>query len=134
MQTEFDESKWDNQNSWTLAEICPDYGYFPIYRNFNMQGSGDAQSYLEEGLINHYAPYYHVGWPSSVKLTAEEADELALISTDIQSYTDEMVTKMIIGEIPIDDFESFRTGLKERKLERMLEIYQGAYDRWSARQ
>ncbi|MCI8691732.1 MAG: extracellular solute-binding protein [Lachnospiraceae bacterium] len=134
MQTEFDESKWDNQNSWTLAEICPDYGYFPIYRNFNMQGSGDAQSYLEEGLINHYAPYYHVGWPSSVKLTAEEADELALISTDIQSYTDEMVTKMIIGEIPTDDFESFRTGLKERKLERMLEIYQGAYDRWSARQ
>lgn len=134
LTSDFDESKWDNKNSWSLAEVGPDYGYFPIYRNFNMQGSGDAQSYLEEGLINHYAPYYHIGWPSSVKLTAEEADELALISTDIQSYTDEMVTKMIIGEVSTDEFESFRTGLQERKLDRMLEIYQAAYDRWSANQ
>lgn len=134
LTSDFDESKWDNKNSWSLAEVGPDYGYFPIYRNFNMQGSGDAQSYLEEGLINHYAPYYHIGWPSSVKLTAEEADELALISTDIQSYTDEMVTKMITGEVSTDEFENFRTGLQERKLDRMIEIYQDAYDRWSANQ
>lgn len=129
----YDESKYENQNAWMLAEIHPDYGYFPIYRNFNMAGTGDAQSYLEEGLINHAAPYYHIGWPSSIKFTAEESNELALISMDIESYTDEMVTKMIIGEVSVDEFETFREGLKQRNLDRMMEIYQAAYDRWAAK-
>ena len=69
-----------------------------------------------------------------MKLSPEEADEIALIYTDIVSYTNEMVTKMINGEISTNEFATFQDGLKDRKLERMMEIYQTAYDRWSANQ
>ena len=75
-----------------------------------------------------------MGWPSTIKYTAEEADELALITTDIESYTDEMVTKIITGELPLDQFDTFREGLKTRNLDRMLEIHQAAYDRWAKTQ
>lgn len=128
----YDETKWDDLLSWRLAEVMPNWGYFPLYSDLNKVEDNAAQSYLEEGLRNHSVPYYHVGWPSSVKLTTEEADEIALIHTDIVSYTDEMVTKMINGEIATDEFATFQNGLKERKLDRMMEIYQTAYDRWSA--
>lgn len=134
VRTYYNENEWASYHSWKLAEMCPDYGTFPIYRNYNTVGNGDAQSYLDDGLVNHLAPYYHVGWPSSIKLTEEELNELTLISTDIQSYKDEMVTKMIIGEVSTDEFESFQEGLKERNLGRMLEIYQAAYNRWAENQ
>lgn len=130
----YDEEKYDNINAWKLAEVSPDYGYFPIYRNFNNAGIGDAQSYLEEGLIEHYAPYYYIGWPTSVKYTAEEADSLALITMDIESYTDEMVTKMITGEVSLDEFGTFQEGLEARNLSSMMEIHQAAYDRWAENQ
>lgn len=134
VKVDYDQEKWDDVLSWRLAEVMPNWGYFPLYSDLNKVEDNEAQAYLEDGLRNHSVPYYHVGWPSSVKLNTEEADEIALIYTDIASYTDEMVTKMINGEISTDEFAAFQDGLKERKLERMIEIYQAAYDRWSANQ
>lgn len=134
VKVDYDEEKWDDLSDWRLAEVMPNWGLFPLYGNLNKVEGWAPQAYLEEGLRNHSVPYFHVGWPSSVKLSPEEADEIALIYTDIVSYTDEMVTKMINGEIATDEFGTFQNGLKERKLERMMEIYQTAYDRWSANQ
>ena len=45
-----------------------------------------------------------------------------------------MVTKIITGELPLDQFDTFREGLKTRNLDRMLEIHQAAYDRWAKTQ
>ena len=41
---------------------------------------------------------------------------------------------MVIGEISLDQFETFREGLKTRNLDRLLEIHQAAYDRWAKTQ
>lgn len=69
-----------------------------------------------------------------MKYLDEEANEISLLLTDIESYTDEMVTKMITGEISLDQFETFREGLKARNVDRMMEIHQKAYDRWAESQ
>ena len=133
-ETFYPEDEYDSYLNFAYAEVHPDYGYFPMYRTFSEAQADESQKYLTANIVNHYAPYYHVGWPSTVKYTAEEADELALITTDIESYTDEMVTKMVIGEISLDQFETFREGLKTRNLDRLLEIHQAAYDRWAKTQ
>lgn len=132
--TSYPEDEYDNYSNFAYAEVHPDYGYFPMYRTYSEARSDAPQQYLTENIINHYADYYKVGWPSTIKYTAEEADELALITTDIESYTDEMVTKIITGELPLDQFDTFREGLKTRNLDRMLEIHQAAYDRWAKTQ
>lgn len=129
LECTFDESEYANVNEWRQSEITPPYGYLPeVYAYENL--GAETQNYLIEQTIEHYGPYWHVGWPSSIKYTAEENEELALLNTDINSYKDEMITKMITGEVSTDEFESYVQGLKDRGLERMLEIQQTAYDRW----
>lgn len=133
VEEHYDQSKYDNLNQWKWFEVTPGNNYFPSFRTFNMKYNG-SQGYLEDGLVEHVIPYAHVGWPSTVKFTQEETAELALLEVDIESYVDEMVPKMINGELPIDEFETLRKGLIDRNIDRMLEIYQTAYDRWVALQ
>jgi putative aldouronate transport system substrate-binding protein len=130
----YPEDKYADYNSFMLAEMCPDYGYFPFYRNFSSNEAEEQQKYLTENIENHYADYYHVGWPTSIKFTTEETNELSLLETDIATYKAEMETKMIIGDTSIDDFDKFVEGLEKRQLSRYIEIYQNAYDRWLALQ
>lgn len=133
VEEHYDESKYANLNEWKWFEVVPGNNHFPSFRTFNMKYNG-PQGYLEDGMVEHVSPYAHVGWPDTVKFTLEETEELALLEVDIESYVDEMVPKMINGELSIDEFESFREGLKARNIDRMLEIYQTAYDRWEALQ
>ena len=105
-----------------------------MYRTFTVAQTDAGQQYLTENIVNHYADYYKTAWPSTVKYLDEEANEISLLLTDIESYTDEMVTKMITGEISLDQFETFREGLKARNVDRMREIHQKAYDRWAESQ
>ena len=66
-------------------------------------------------------------------LTEEENDELSLLLTDIDSYIEEMESKMIMGELDIDaTWESYLDGLNLRGIEDALKIKQVAYDRYLA--
>ena len=134
IDTVYPEDEYDSDMNYNYAEIGPDYGYFPMYRTFTVAQTDAGQQYLTENIVNHYADYYKTAWPSTVKYLDEEANEISLLLTDIESYTDEMVTKMITGEISLDQFETFREGLKARNVDRMMEIHQKAYDRWAESQ
>lgn len=62
--------------------------------------------------------------------TTDEQSELEILSTDLKMYVFEYSAKYMTGEASIDDYSSFTDGLKKMKIDRMLEIYQNAYDRW----
>jgi len=65
-------------------------------------------------------------------MSYEDAQEVSKIMASIDTYRSEMVTKFILGTEPLDNFEEFQKTLKEMDIEKVIEIYQKAYDSYVA--
>ncbi len=123
-------AEYPNESKWREAVISPGWSSIPINRTeFTMVESSENELALNDAINNNYTPYYKVGWPSSTKFSAEEIDELSLITADLEPYLKQMVSKYITGEESLDTFGAFVQGCKDRRVDRYLEIYQAAYDR-----
>ncbi len=71
--------------------------------------------------------------PTNLSLTQEENEEYARIISDIHTYAEENIIKFVIGEIPLSQFDEFRSQILSMDLERCIEIYQTALDRYYGR-
>lgn len=65
-----------------------------------------------------------------VTMTAEEAQEFNQIMTDINTYTDEMKLKFIMGTESLDNYSVFVDNISKMNIERAIELQQTAYDRY----
>ena len=65
--------------------------------------------------------------------TSEEAEELALIMNQVQTFAKEMEAKFITGEKSLDEYDAYVAQLKKFGIERAIEIKQAAYDRYMAK-
>lgn len=65
-----------------------------------------------------------------VTMTAEEAQEFNQIMTDINTYTDEMKLKFIMGTESLDNYTVFVENIGKMNIERAIELQQTAYDRY----
>ena len=64
----------------------------------------------------------------------EESNEYAALSTQVTTLVDEMTIQFLTGEADLDtEWETFQSQLEQIGIERMLEIYQAALDRYNAR-
>ena len=63
----------------------------------------------------------------------EELTEYAQLNNDINTYVEEMIAKFIIGAEPIESYDSMIQQLHSRGIDRVLEMKQAAYDRYSAK-
>lgn len=61
--------------------------------------------------------------------TVEEIDRLNEISTDLGTYSSELLTKLIMGEKSLEDWDSYIEDLKELGLDDLLAINQARCDR-----
>ena len=68
-----------------------------------------------------------------LSMTADEKEEYNLIMTDIKTYVAEYKLKFILGSESLDNFKTFKNNLINMKIERAIEITQGAYDRFMSR-
>lgn len=68
-----------------------------------------------------------------VTLTQEERSEYSKIMTDFTTFRDEAIVAFILGSKPISEFDSFVRECKDRRIDRAIEIYQTAYDRFMSR-
>lgn len=66
-------------------------------------------------------------------LTADESKKLASIMNDINTFSDEMIVKFIMGEEPIGNFQQYVDKLKKFGIEDAVKIQQSAFDRYSKR-
>lgn len=139
----FPTDKYETNGAFTSALIKPGNNFWPYATIPSRQ---DKQVLSEErykspestdtfcltyDIVTYQAPYYHIGWPDTCKFTADESSELSLIETDLTNYKKTMESKMIIGELKIEDtFNEYINGLNSRNLKRYLEILQTAYDRY----
>lgn len=130
IDTVFPEDQYKNANEFWNAVMTPNC--FPIPNVIIERQSTARENELTEQIATYNTPYLHVGWSSNIKLTAEEADEASLLEVDIEAYLDQMFGRFVTGEADIEgEFDSYVEGLNSRGLQRYLEIYQAAYDRWA---
>ena len=67
---------------------------------------------------------------SPIKLTSEETEEIQNLQSDLSTYIDENLAKFVIGAQSMDGYDDFvQTMYDSYSLGRILEIYQGAYER-----
>ena len=61
--------------------------------------------------------------------TLEENDKISAITTDMQTYVDEMTAAFITGKTSFDKWEEYKKTLEQMGLETYVEISQTAYER-----
>ena len=71
--------------------------------------------------------------PGALTMTTEESTSIATEVTAIDAQVSEMVTKFIVGQESLDNWDSFVATLNSMGLEHVLEVRQAAYDRFLAR-
>ncbi|MHA2856255.1 extracellular solute-binding protein [Paenibacillus lautus] len=71
--------------------------------------------------------------PGFLTPTAEESKELGKILTEVSNYKEEMFVKFIVGKEPMESYDKYVEQLKKLGIERAVEIYQSALDRYNSR-
>ena len=65
--------------------------------------------------------------------TEAESAEYTRIMNDINTYIDEMSVRFLVGSEPISNFDNFVQTIYSMGIERAIDIYQGAYERYQSR-
>lgn len=68
-----------------------------------------------------------------ITLTDAESSEYSRIMSEINTYCDEKFTEFVMGKKSVADFDSYVQDIKGMNIERAIEIYQTAYDRFLKR-
>jgi putative aldouronate transport system substrate-binding protein len=107
----------------------------PSYRPASFrEGEGDTPDQPHEGMLHrwskeNYAPYDVDKTFPPLIISSELAQELSELRATIYSIVDESFAAFVTGQMNIDqDWEAYLAQLNDAGLERMLEIYQDAYD------
>ena len=66
----------------------------------------------------------------TLKHTIEESDIVSRKYTEIKSYHDSMINKIIIGKEPIEKFDEYTEKIKSMGIEDIVAAKQAAYDRY----
>lgn len=63
----------------------------------------------------------------------EESNKFANIMSEINTYTDEMLTKFVMGNESLDNFDKFVKTIEDMGIQEAIKIQQAAFDRFNAR-
>ena len=59
----------------------------------------------------------------------EELDTISSITSDLTTYSEELLTKLILGQQSMDDWDTYMAALERLGLDQLIEINQARYDR-----
>jgi putative aldouronate transport system substrate-binding protein len=124
-----------DQNTWVASQRYGGaaLGYFSkALRARNvadmslLNGQTGQKQWRQTAMYTQYQPEEYV--PQLV-FTAEELEELSYIRDTIFNYVTEMEAKFITGQESLDDWDAYVNTLSNMELEKLMTIYQTAYDR-----
>lgn len=137
--------EWDENGevNWIDPSLTEnkDADFWTLYPKFKLHNCGymrDSTSYTYEPevfeCINLWAQQ-SADWtmPNNISFTEEEAEELADIMTDINSYVEEMTYQFITGSASLDQYSVYEEQVKALGIDSAIEIYQSALERYNAR-
>ncbi|MEC0089683.1 extracellular solute-binding protein [Paenibacillus macquariensis] len=71
--------------------------------------------------------------PAFLTPTAEESKELGKIVMEVSNYKEEMFVKFIVGKEPMESYDQYVAQIKKMGIDRAIEIYQSALERYNKR-
>lgn len=72
-------------------------------------------------------------YPTGATLTTTESSSYSSVYADIQTYVSETVVKFIVGDMSIDEFDTFTNQIKSMGIDNCISIKQASYDRYMNR-
>lgn len=117
---------------WRISAVAPTlikggWGYSEIFYKEQM---ADTDKHLR-AIFADVWPYTACCFPQMYSLTAEETDDLSLITADLVTYVKQMEVKFITGEEDIDTkWDAYQEHLKSIGVDEYIAIHQGAYARY----
>ncbi|WP_168120017.1 extracellular solute-binding protein [Paenibacillus sp. HB172176] len=96
--------------------------WFDNDANIALMSEDEKESYMEA--VKHLAPA-----PRSVALSKQERDAISLKMTSIDKYYQENVSKMIVGQLPLAQWDDYVQGLYDLGLNDVLDVYNEASKR-----
>lgn len=68
-----------------------------------------------------------------ITINSEEDGEYSSLTSELQTYRDEMIIKYIRGEESLDNFDAYLNTLKSMGIDRLQEIIQNAVNEYNSR-
>ncbi|MBE5040808.1 extracellular solute-binding protein [Ructibacterium gallinarum] len=107
--------------AYDAGPTIQDKRYMEQYASLPEQKEAWA-TWSTSNMANHLLPYLYV--------KDDEVNELANLSNSVETYANEMTTKLIMGIEPLENYDSIVEELNNRGLGRILEMKQAAYERY----
>lgn len=113
-----------------------DAGITTLYKNFAFEGGANAQAVCE--YWTNWLETYHDGsyiYPPGARLVEEQTNRLNRVIADVSTFMNENYTLFIMGDKNIDaEWDNYVEGLYDAGIQVALDVYQEAYDEFTARQ
>lgn len=91
---------------------------------------GETQPSAKEAAQN-LAPYLPDELWAPFSFTMEEAEEKLAIESDINAIINQRTAEFVIGKTSLDEFDKYVEQIKRMGLDRLIEIYETAYERYN---
>lgn len=72
-------------------------------------------------------------YPQRASFTTEETNKMTKLQNDINTYWNEIFSKMVVGVEPVENFDKHVEALKKMGADELIQIRQAAYDRYMNR-
>lgn len=91
---------------------------------------GDLQKTAMESWDNSDETFCSQGYPSAAGLTTEEAESYTAIMSDIETYMEETITSVLVGNAPVSELSEVAGNLESMEIQEAIDLMQAAYDRY----
>lgn len=126
-----------NPEEYRGGQVTPDSGtHLPQFREhvFNIAQVGievtnPRNAFIGQQTAEKLEPVARPTFPL-LYFTEDEQSELNFLLADIESYTQQAEARFITGQQSLEEWDSHLNTVERIGVERVLEIYQAAYDRW----
>ena len=122
----------NNPDGLPFAQALSQYDYSPANGPFLANGDYSIQTYsdaqknaLKVWSDNDCGDHYVA---TVIGPAPEYADEYSFIKSEVDTYVSENFALFITGERSLDEFDAYLDTLKSMNVDRMVEIYQAAFD------
>lgn len=131
------KKKLDTPDGYESSEdyrgsLTPDYGITTPSLRSDLDSLGEDtifEQFIKKETAEKIEPFGEIGYPL-VYLTKEEQKEVNTIEVDLKSYVEQMEAKFITGVEPLSNWDNYVDTIEKMNIERYVEIYQNAYNRW----
>ncbi|TCP25984.1 putative aldouronate transport system substrate-binding protein [Scopulibacillus darangshiensis] len=132
IRTHVDPPKGFESGEEYRGTLTPDYGIpVPTWtRTEDEKGWDDPfTQFIYKQTDEKIRPYGQVPFPP-VFLKKNESSEISRISSDLDTYWQQMEAKFITGQKPISDWDKYVKTIKKMDVDKLVDIYSKAYKRY----